>query len=64
MDIERFKDSPSGRLVKVGSGKTAYWAFVPNSLPPELSVDMEFMLILSSADRAIGQLEGFCMRRL
>ena len=26
MNRERFQKSPAGRLVKVGSGQTAYWA--------------------------------------
>jgi len=33
MDIEKFAKSPSGRLVKVGQGDAAYWAFVPTHSP-------------------------------
>lgn len=58
MNTEKFQKSSSGRLIKVGTGKSAYWAFVPNPLPPELFVDLEFIRILSSADRAIGELAG------
>ena len=58
MNIEEFQKSSSGRLIRGGTGKSAYWAFVPNPLPPELSVDIEFMRLLSDADRAIGELAG------
>ena len=39
MNVERFKKSPSGRLLKVGQGESAYWAFVPHPLPPALTLD-------------------------
>ena len=58
MDTERFLHSQSAQLLKVGSGQMGYWAFVPNPLPPDLSVDMELMRRLSEADRAIGELAG------
>ena len=58
MDIESFQKSNAGRLVKVGSGMGAYWAFVPHPLPPALSVDMEVMHFLSEASRALGELAG------
>jgi len=55
---ERFQNSPSGRLIQVGQGKTVYWAFVPHPLPPELSLDAELVRTLSDADRALGELSG------
>ncbi len=58
MDLERFKHSPSGRLVRVTQRDTSYWAFVPNPLPPELSLDVELVRALSEADRALGELAG------
>jgi Fic family protein len=58
MDIDRFRNSPSGRLVQVGQGEVAYWAFVPNPLPPELALDWEFTRSLSEADRALSELAG------
>ena len=58
MDIESFQKSNAGRLVKVGSGMKADWAFVPHPLPPALSVDMELMHQLSEASRALGELAG------
>ena len=58
MNLERFKNSPSGRLLKVGQGDVAYRAFVPNALPPSLNLDAELIRILSGADRALGELAG------
>ncbi len=58
MDVERFQNSPSGRLLRIGSDDTAYWAFMPNPLPPVLSFDAELVLTLSEADRALGELTG------
>lgn len=58
MNLERFQNSPVGQVVKVGHGKEAYWAFVPNPLPPSLRWDEELVSILSEADRALGELAG------
>lgn len=57
MDLERFKGSPTGRLIRTATG---YWGFVPNPLPPpgldQFSAD--FVGILSQADRGIGALKS------
>ncbi len=58
MNPDLFKNSPSGRLVRVGQGPYAYWAFVPNPLPPELALDLPLLQTLSDADRALGELAG------
>ena len=58
MNPERFRDSTDGRLIKVGQGEMAYWAFVPHPLPPDLSVDWKFARSLSQADRALSELAG------
>jgi len=58
MDVERFQNSPSGRLLRIGSDDAAYWAFMPNPLPPVLPFDAELVLTLSEADRALGELAG------
>lgn len=59
MNIERFRQSTAGRLMRVGQGSAAYWAFVPNPLPPQIPLnDMELLRALSDADRAIGELAG------
>lgn len=58
MDIERFAKSPAGRLVKIGQGEAAYWAFVPHPLPPSIAWNVELASHLSRADRALGELAG------
>ncbi len=58
MNPDRFKSSPSGKPIKVGRGDAAYWAFVPNPLPPDLEPDWELMGVLSKADRALSELAG------
>jgi Fic family protein len=58
MNLERFRDSPAGRLVQALAGETTYSAFVPNPLPPELPLDAELVRTLSEADRALGELAG------
>ncbi len=58
MDVERFRKSPAGHLVRTLHGEIAYWAFVPAPLPPQLSLDVELVRILSEADRALGELAG------
>lgn len=55
MDIERFRNSTAGRLVK---GVGGYWAFVPKPLPPQLDFVPELVSALSEADRALGELAG------
>ena len=58
MNPERFRQSPAGRLLEVGQGDLAYWAFVPNPLPPPLPLDPDLVRALSAADRALGELSG------
>ena len=57
MDIEKFKKSPTGRLIKT---KANYRAFIPNPLPPAGldKFSAEFVGILSEADRGIGALKS------
>jgi len=58
MNIERFRESPSGYLVPTTLGEVDSWAFVPNPLPPDLAVDWEMARALSAADRALSELAG------
>jgi Fic family protein len=58
MEIERFQNSPSGRLIKIGRGEAAYWGFLPHPLPPVLEFDHALVRTLSEADRALGELAG------
>lgn len=57
MDIEKFKNSPTGRIIKTTAN---YLAFLPNPLPPA-GLDRfpaEFVGILSEADRGLGALRS------
>jgi Fic family protein len=58
MNLESFRQSPAGQVIKVGQGSAAYWAFVPHPLPPLLSFDTQLVNTLSTADRALGELAG------
>lgn len=58
MNLAQFQNSPSGRLVKMGQGETAYYAFAPHPLPPVLPLKPEMVRTLSDADRALGELAG------
>jgi Fic family protein len=58
MNLERFQNSPSGRLLKVWQTQPPYWAFMPNPLPPQIEFDRSLVRTLSEADRALGELAG------
>lgn len=58
MNPERFRHSSAGRVIQVGQGETAYWAFVPSPLPPNLAMTPQLVRQLSDADRALGELAG------
>jgi Fic family protein len=58
MDAQRFRDSTAGRVVRVGRGEEAYWAFVPHDLPPALDWDKKLVLVLAESERALGELAG------
>ncbi|MFA4966228.1 MAG: Fic family protein [Thermoleophilia bacterium] len=55
MDPSQFHAPEAGRLVTVEGGHSA---FVPAPLPPELTFDREFVVALSRADAALGELAG------
>lgn len=55
MDPKGFKDGKPGKLIK---GTQGYWAFVPDPLPPSLSLDWDLVNTLSRADRALSELGG------
>ena len=58
MNLDRFRDSPSGRVIRAGQGDASYWAFAPDPLPPPLELDTRLARGLSGADRALGELAG------
>ena len=55
MKPEKFRDSPSGKLVRTPG---EYWAFTPNPLPPKIEWTLDLVESLSEADRALGELAG------
>ncbi|MBL7081164.1 MAG: Fic family protein, partial [Candidatus Omnitrophica bacterium] len=55
MEINKFKDSPAGKVLKTDRD---YWAFIPNKLPPEINYTKELVNLASEANRYIGNLNG------
>lgn len=58
MNTNRFRRHGSGRMIQIGQGEMAYWAFLPNPLPPKFAFEPGLVRILSDADRALGELAG------
>jgi Fic family protein len=60
VEPERFRKSTAGRLIRVGRGEEAYWAFVPHDLPPDLDLDLddEFLALLAEAEHSLGELKA------
>lgn len=54
MDRRSFTN-PAGHIVRMAQG---YDAFLPNALPRELTLTPKLALLLSNADRALGELAG------
>ena len=52
---EDFKNSSAGRCIRTIS-QPAYWAYVPNPLPPKIDVDWELIRLLSEAESKLGEL--------
>jgi Fic family protein len=55
LDPKAFPSDRTGRVTKTPAG---YSAFVPNPLPPQLTFSQQLIDALSTADRAIGRLDG------
>jgi len=55
MDVEKFKNSPAGRILRTDRD---YYAFVPNPLPPEIQYTKELVNLLSEAALELGNLNG------
>jgi len=58
MRPDLFTSSAPGKVLHIGHGETAYHAFIPAPLPPELPFDAQTVSALSNADRALGELAG------
>ena len=54
---EDFKNSTAGQCIRT-IRQPAYWAFVPNPLPPKIEVDWELVRLLSQAESKLGELSG------
>jgi len=50
----------TGTLIKQLGGEEAYYAFIPNFLPPQLRIEDDLYTSLSTADRFLGRLDGIC----
>lgn len=58
MNPKDFAATNSGRVIRVGQGEPAYWAFVPDPLPPKLAPDWQLARLNAAAERAVGELAG------
>jgi len=58
MEPKTFDTNSPGQLIHVGQGELAYWAFMPNPLPPSIALENRLWIALSEADRALGELAG------
>jgi Fic family protein len=56
MNRDGFGSEAPGRVLRFRSGVAAYWAFVPNALPPALIPDAELTRVLADASYALGEL--------
>jgi hypothetical protein len=55
MNPADFTAEKNGRLLKT---QQDYWAFLPNPLPPQLTLSWDLVNQLSEADRALSELAG------
>ena len=53
MDIDKFKKSPAGKLIKTDRN---YWAFIPNALPPKIDFNPSLINLLAEANLLVGKL--------
>lgn len=58
MDPEKFVSQEFGEVTKQPGEKWAFWYFRPRSAPRQMALDMDTILLLSSADAALGRLSG------
>lgn len=61
MDPAKFTSGRFGSVQRAPGNKWAFNYFSPAPLPRELDLDARTVSILSSADAAIGQLQGLCL---
>lgn len=56
MDLQAFHNPETGKVFRVPGQD--YWAYHPAQLPPRLAWTPELVVVLSSADSALGELKG------
>lgn len=55
MNPDQFKQSVAGKCILTSEG---YYAFIPYTLPPKLTLEWKWVSLLSDADRALSELSG------
>lgn len=58
MRESHFTQDAPGRLIRAVGTRGEYWAYVPNPLPPDLTLSVSTARLLSEADLALGELKG------
>ncbi len=58
MNLEQFRNSPTGEMVREHHGGEEYWAYVPNPLPPQFDLDKTLVNMIIKADGALGEMRG------
>jgi len=59
---ESFTERAPGQVVQAEADGRAYWAFVPDRLPPKLDVDWELAALVTDATGALRELNGYGRR--
>jgi Fic family protein len=62
MNPDAYQAPSIGRPVRVGRGDTAYWAFAPEPVLRAVNLSPRTVVLLSEADRALGELAGIGIR--
>lgn len=60
MDPERSTSGEFGRIDRAAGDRWAFYRFIPNTMPRELTLEPAVVSALSEADAALGQLQGLC----
>lgn len=58
MEPNAFGANAPDQLVRTSTNNVEHWAFVPNPLPPNLTLTTSMWTCISEADRALGELAG------
>lgn len=58
MDPDAYRSDRAGRVIRVGRGDAAYFAFEPALVPRSIDFSSDLVNALSAADQALGRLAG------